>query len=78
MIFDRRSFLGSELIVHVKPNNTKKADYVYHFSAGSSLQWLTPEQNRRRETTALLFTQSQAILGPYMDSTAGLSGTVYL
>jgi len=64
-------FLGSELIVHIKPN-TKKVKIAYATSPGAAaLQWLSPEQTAGGKQP-FLFTQSQAILArtwiPLQDS----------
>ena len=64
-------FLGSELIVHIKPN-TKKVKIAYSTSpSAAALQWLTPQQTAGGNHP-FLFTQSQAILArtwiPLQDS----------
>jgi leukotriene-A4 hydrolase len=64
-------FLGSELIVHIKPN-TKKVRISYTTSPqAAALQWLSPEQTAGGKQP-FLFTQSQAILArtwiPLQDS----------
>ena len=64
-------FLGSELIVHIKPG-TKKVKINYSTSpSAAALQWLNPEQTAGGKQP-FLFTQSQAILArtwiPLQDS----------
>jgi leukotriene-A4 hydrolase len=64
-------YLGSELIVHIKPN-TKKVKINYSTSpSAAALQWLSPEQTAGGKHP-FLFTQSQAILArtwiPLQDS----------
>lgn len=64
-------FVGSELVVYIKPT-TKKVKIAYSTSPNAAaLQWLTPEQTAGGKKP-FLFTQSQAILArtwiPLQDS----------
>lgn len=64
-------FLGSELIVHIRPG-TRKVKVNYSTSPdAAALQWLNPEQTAGGQSP-FLFTQSQAILArtwiPLQDS----------